>query len=88
MISPTMGGIVLDQQQVEIADVSPAEYRGTAFGMFNLLSGAGLLGASGLAGWLWDRQGPAATFWMGAAIALAATLCVPIFSGKAAPPHS
>jgi MFS family permease len=71
-----------------IADVAPAEYRGTAFGMFNLLSGAGLLGASGLAGWLWDRHGPAATFWVGAAIALAATLCVPLFSGKAAPPHS
>lgn len=33
-----------------IADVSPGAYRGTIFGMFNLLSGAGLLAASVLAG--------------------------------------
>ena len=65
-----------------IADVSPTQYRGTAFGVFNLLSGAGLLVASGLAGWLWDRHGPSATFWVGAAIALAATLCVPLYAAK------
>ena len=63
-----------------IADVSPAAYRGTAFGVFNLLSGAGLLAASGLAGWLWDRHGPSATFWAGAAIALLASLCVLLWS--------
>ncbi len=59
-----------------IADVAPDAYRGTAFGMFNLLSGAGLLGASVLAGWLWDRHGPAMTFWVGAGIALLATAFV------------
>jgi MFS family permease len=57
-----------------IADVSPVAYRGTAFGVFNLLSGAGLLGASALAGWLWDRHGPPATFWAGAALALIAAV--------------
>jgi MFS family permease len=55
-----------------IADVSPVAYRGTAFGVFNLLSGAGLLAASALAGWLWDRHGPPATFWAGALLALLA----------------
>lgn len=63
-----------------IADVAPAAYRGTAFGVFNLLSGAGLLVASGLAGWLWDRHGPPAAFWMGtlvAALAAMATLSLP-----------
>lgn len=50
-----------------IADVAPAQYRGTAFGVFNLVSGTGLLIASGLAGWLWDRYSPSATFAVGAA---------------------
>ena len=59
-----------------ITDVSPPEYRGTAFGVFNLLSGVGLLAASGLAGWLWDRHGPPATFFAGAVIALLATICI------------
>jgi MFS family permease len=56
-----------------ITDVAPKQYRGTAFGVFNLASGAGLLLASGIAGWLWDRHGPAASFWAGAGVALLAT---------------
>lgn len=48
-----------------IADVAPAEHRGTAFGLFNLVSGLALFLASVLAGWLWDQHGPAWTFWMG-----------------------
>lgn len=51
-----------------VADTAPAEFRGTAFGAFNLVSGAALLAASALAGWLWQAHGPAATFWCGAAI--------------------
>jgi MFS family permease len=51
-----------------VADTAPAEFRGTAFGAFNLVSGAALLGASAMAGWLWQALGPAATFWCGAAI--------------------
>lgn len=67
-----------------IADVAPAAYRGTAFGVFNLLSGAGLLAASGVAGWLWDRHGPATPFWAGAAIALVAAACVPLLCSRSA----
>ncbi|MFC3119700.1 MFS transporter [Jhaorihella thermophila] len=33
-----------------VADTAPADLRGTAFGMFNLVSGVALLGASALAG--------------------------------------
>ncbi len=65
-----------------IADVAPDQYRGTAFGMFNLLSGAGLLAASVLAGWLWDQHGPAATFWAGAGIAVLAMALVVARAGK------
>ncbi len=57
-----------------VADTAPADLRGTAFGMFNLVSGVALLVASGLAGLLWDRLGASATF--GAGI-LFATLALP-----------
>jgi MFS family permease len=68
-----------------IADVSPAAYRGTAFGVFNLMSGAGLLAASALAGWLWDRHGPAATFWAGAVLALLAAAWIGVSRQSLAP---
>ena len=48
-----------------------AELRGTAFGMFNLLSGLATLAASLLAGALWDRHGAQATFCAGAVFAAA-----------------
>jgi len=50
-----------------IADTAPPDLRGTAFGVFNLLTGVALLAASVIAGVLWDRFGPQATFLMGAA---------------------
>ncbi|CAJ0781886.1 putative MFS-type transporter YfcJ [Ralstonia condita] len=49
-----------------VADTAPADLRGTAYGMFNLVSGLAMLIASALAGLLWDRAGPAATFHAGA----------------------
>ncbi len=49
-----------------IAKTAPAEYRGTAFGLFNLVSGLVLFVASLLAGLLCDQYGPSATFLAGA----------------------
>jgi len=57
-----------------VADAAPAELRGTAFGVYNLLGGVALLAASVIAGALWTLAGPSATFLAGAgftAIALA-----------------
>ncbi len=45
-----------------VADTAPAELRGTAFGVFNLVSGVALLLASIIAGWMWSMFGPSATF--------------------------
>lgn len=59
-----------------VADAAPAQLRGTAFGLFNLASGLAMLAASVVAGLLWDRSGAAATFYAGAAFALAALLLV------------
>jgi MFS family permease len=52
-----------------VADAAPAELRGTAFGMFNLVTGIALLAASVVAGALWDAIGPEGTFIAGAAFA-------------------
>jgi MFS family permease len=49
-----------------VADTAPEDLRGTAFGFFNLVSGAAMLLASALAGVLWDRFGASATFHTGA----------------------
>lgn len=51
-----------------VADHSPSELRGSAYGLFNLASGAGMLAASVLAGLLWDMAGASATFLAGAGI--------------------
>lgn len=63
-----------------IADVAPAEHRGTAFGVFNLASGVALLLASVLAGWLWDQRGPAWAFWIGAGLSALTLLLIPVLS--------
>ena len=55
-----------------IAGSAPADLRGTAFGVFNLVCGIALLLGSGLAGWLWDAFGPRFTFYAGAALTVIA----------------
>jgi MFS family permease len=57
-----------------VADAAPAELRGTAYGMFNLVTGIALLAASVVAGALWDTIGPEWTFIAGAAFALLTVL--------------
>ncbi|HWA60519.1 MAG TPA: MFS transporter [Caulobacteraceae bacterium] len=52
-----------------VADAAPPRLRGSAFGLYNLASGAALLAASALAGELWEHMGAATTFIAGAAFA-------------------
>jgi MFS family permease len=51
-----------------VADTAPADLRGTAYGVFNLVSGLAMLVASVLAGALWDEFGASSTFYSGAAL--------------------
>ncbi len=60
-------GITQGLMATMVADTAPADLRGTAYGVFNLVSGLAMLVASGTAGWLWDRHGAPATFAAGAA---------------------
>jgi MFS family permease len=59
-----------------VADTAPAELRGTAFGMFNLVTGLALLAASVIAGALWETAGPKGAFLAGAAFAALAAIAL------------
>lgn len=63
-----------------VADVAPADLRGTAYGFFNLISGLAMLLASALAGLLWDQWSATVTFGAGivfSALALGLLLARP-----------
>jgi MFS family permease len=57
-----------------VAATAPERLRGTAFGLFGLITALAALLASVLAGLLWDRIGARATFLAGAAFAAIALL--------------
>jgi len=57
-----------------VADTAPVELRGTAFGIFSLVSGGSLLLASVIAGSLWTTFGASATFMAGALFAALAAV--------------
>jgi MFS family permease len=59
-----------------VADTARSRVRGTAFGIFNLVTGVALLAASLTAGALWTAVGPSATFTAGAFFASVATIGV------------
>ena len=67
-----------------VAGAAPADLRGTAFGVFNLVCGIALLVASALAGWLWSAIGPAATFYAGAGFTVIAWIAYMLYGRKAA----
>lgn len=55
-----------------VTDTAPARLRGTAYGIFNLICGIGILVSSILAGVLWDQFGSSVTFFVGAVFTLLA----------------
>jgi MFS family permease len=65
-----------------IAEIAPAELRGTAFGMFNLMTGIALLVASVVAGALWDINGPQGTFLAGAAFTVLTLVGLFVIRGR------
>ncbi|MBP7137867.1 MAG: MFS transporter [Smithella sp.] len=65
-----------------VADHAPVRLRGTAFGIFNLVTGGALLTASVVAGLLWSAVGAQATFMAGAAFTALALLGVIVFKSR------
>ena len=62
-----------------VADTAPPQLKGSAFGVFNLVSGISMLVASVLAGSLWQVYSAAVTFYAGAAISALALLLLLLF---------
>ena len=67
-------GLTEGVEKAWVADLAPAGARGTAFGIYNAALGFGGLAASVLFGAIWTRVSPAAAFFTGASLALAASL--------------
>ena len=59
-----------------VAEHAPTSLRGSAFGLFNLITGVALFFASVVAGLVWEYVGPAATFVIGAGFAAAAAVMI------------
>jgi len=69
-----------------VAQAAPARLRGTAFGLFGLVTGVATLAASVAAGILWEAIAPEATFLAGAGLAAVALIAfLGIRGGTVAP---
>lgn len=80
LIGVTLWGLHMGMTQgllaTMVADTAPADLRGTAYGLFNLMSGIAMLIASVVAGILWDQLGASFTFYAGAAFCFIALLVI------------
>jgi MFS family permease len=66
-------GFAEGTEKALVADLAPASRRGTAFGIYNAVQGAGALAASVLFGVIWKLYGAPAAFGVGGSLALLAT---------------
>jgi MFS family permease len=67
-------GLTEGVEKALVADLVPADRRGSAFGWYNLALGLGALPASLIFGAIWDRWGAPTAFTFGAAMALVAAI--------------
>ncbi len=83
-------GLAYGTTKAMVADIVPAELRGTAYGTYNAVLGildfpasliAGLLW-SGMPSWGWNGFGPSAPFFFGGTLALAAALLMALWSPR------
>ena len=68
-----------------VSDAAPADLRGTAFGISNLICGIAILAASVIAGVFWTAAGPQLTFYAGAAFSLLALAALLLTGFKKTP---
>jgi MFS family permease len=65
-------GLTEGAEKALVADFAPVHLRGSSFGLYHLVVGAGALPASLLFGFVWQEFGSTAAFGMGAGLALMA----------------
>ncbi|HEX3126747.1 MAG TPA: MFS transporter [Thermoanaerobaculia bacterium] len=71
-------GLTEGVEKALVADLVPADRRGSAFGWYNLALGLGALPASLIFGAIWDRWGATTAFTFGAAMALVAAIGITV----------
>jgi sugar phosphate permease len=71
-------GLTESPEKALVAKLAPSHLRGRAFGVFHFAVGLGALPASLLFGGLWQWKGPSAAFLLGAGLAIAAALLLPL----------
>ena len=76
-------GLVYGKTKAMVADIVPAELRGTAYGTYDSVLGLLDFPASLIAGLLWQGLGPSAPFFFGAALALAASVLMMLWKPPA-----
>jgi MFS family permease len=75
-------GLTEGVEKALVADFAPAHLRGSAFGLYHLVIGAGAFPASLLFGLVWQKLGSAAAFGMGAGLALLASVMFSMLAVK------
>lgn len=76
-------GLTEGIQKAFLATIIPADFKATAFGIYNMVIGLAMFPASLIGGWLWDHVSPAATFYFGAFTAGLASVLFVIFMAMA-----
>ena len=76
-------GLAYGTAKAMVADLVPAELRGTAYGTYNATLGLLDLPASLIAGLLWQAIGPSAPFLFGAGMALIAAVLLILWRPRA-----
>ncbi|MCK7494224.1 MAG: MFS transporter [Comamonadaceae bacterium] len=72
-------GLTEGVQKAFLSTIIPAEFKATAFGVYNSAVGIAVLPASIIGGWLWDHYSPAATFLFGSITAALSAMLFLIF---------
>jgi MFS family permease len=76
-------GLTEGVEKAFVADLTPAESRGAAFGLYNLIIGIGAAPASLMMGALWDHFGAVVALMTGAALSLIAVFLLIILVSEA-----
>ena len=74
-------GLTEGIQKAFLATIIPAEFKATAYGIFNTFVGLAIFPASVIGGYLWDKFGPHATFYYGMSTAFISALIFLIVFG-------
>lgn len=72
-------GLTDGVQKAFLATIIPADFKATAFGIYNTIVGLAMFPASFIGGMLWDRVSPAAPFYYGSITAAITALLFVIF---------